>query len=522
MKWDKRLKAEHGTTIIELLIALAVLGAVTVSMFALYTSLMNSMYVARNRSIATTLATNQMEYLKGLPYDSLAVAGGSIYATNPLPATSTQQLNGVTFTVTTSINYVDDAYDACANYPTQAIKELYCRNYPPPTGSPAVDTNPQDYKIIHVSVQGRNGDVLAEVDTQIAARVAETSSTTGALLVTVLDETGNPVSGASVSVTNSTIAPAVNLSDTTDSNGVAIFYGLPPDTNNDYVVSASKANYSSLSTIAAAGSLQPTYPNLNIVTQQSSSVTLVIIPKASNSLIIEAVDTAGTPISGLQVYVKGGYKRYIDIADTSYYFDNLTPDTRPTTDASGIATISNLTPGDYYFCGDAGATGCVVGASTRYLVAAMPYTTANSFYPVSVPRYESASPPAVLFAQGGNNYVQKVRLVFSTNSNHPRIQTLNPSAITASSTTLNPFTFDITGQNLPCSAIASSCSTEVSFTQGATVYTAQCTGTTGLSINCSTDFTGVANGFLPITLEANGYTFTAPASPPMGGINVSP
>ena len=124
MKWEKRPNAEHGTTIIELLIALAVLGAVIVSMFALYTSLMNSMYVARNRSIATTLATNQMEYLKGLPYDSLAVAGGSIYATNPLPASTTEQLNGITFTVNTSINYVDDAYDACTNYPTQAIKEL--------------------------------------------------------------------------------------------------------------------------------------------------------------------------------------------------------------------------------------------------------------------------------------------------------------------------------------------------------------------------------------------------------------
>ena len=78
-----------------------------------------------------------MEYLKSLPYDSLAVAGGSIYTTGPtLPASFTKTLNGVTYTVKTSISYVDDAYDGCGSYTTQALKELYCRNSPPPSGAP--------------------------------------------------------------------------------------------------------------------------------------------------------------------------------------------------------------------------------------------------------------------------------------------------------------------------------------------------------------------------------------------------
>ena len=78
---------QAGATIVELVIAMAVLAAVLVSVLGLFASLVQSTYIARTKAIAVTLATNQMEYLKSLPYDSLAVAGGSIYSANPLPAT---------------------------------------------------------------------------------------------------------------------------------------------------------------------------------------------------------------------------------------------------------------------------------------------------------------------------------------------------------------------------------------------------------------------------------------------------
>lgn len=522
MKKKMSSLSEDGATLVELVVSLAVLAIVMVSMFALYTNLISGMFVARSKAVATTLATNQMEYLKGLSYDSLAVAGGSIYSANPLPASSTTVLNNITYTVQTSINYVDDAYDGCTNYPTPAVKLLYCRNYPPPNGAPAVDSNPQDYKTIHVSVKNKSGDLLAEVDTQVGARVAETSSTTGAMLVTVLDDNGNPISGATVGVVNTSVVPNLSLSDSSDSNGVAIFYGLPPDTGTDYTVSASLSGYSSLSTIKSSGSLQPTYPSQNIVTQQSSSVTLTLKRQGANSLLVEAVDTAGAPISGLRVYMKGGYKKYTQLTDTAYYFDNLTPDTRPTTDATGQAAASNLVPGDYYFCGDAGATSCQVGASPRYLVAALPYGGNNSYYPVTVPVYDPANLPSPTYPFGSNQYLQKVRLVFSTSATHPRIQQLTPSEIQLSSTAVTNFAFQVTGVNLPCSSTASSCSTTVRLLQGSNTYTASCTGTSGTALACTVNLSGITTGFLQTVITANGFTFTTPVAPPQGGINVTP
>jgi type II secretory pathway pseudopilin PulG len=523
MQRPKSAGSTGGFTIVELVVSIVVFTTIAVSFLGLYTSLIKSTIIAKRQAVATTLATNQMEYLKSLPYDTLAIAGGSIYATSPLPATVTKVQDGVKYTITNSISYADDAYDGCAAYPTQALKELYCRNYPPPTGSPTTDTNPQDYKVAHVTVTDKNNVRLAEVDTQISARVSETASTTGALFVSIIDNNGNKISGATVNVVNTTITPNANVSDTTDSNGTAIFYGLPPDNGTDYHVTASKSGYSSLTTIIASGSLQPTYPSQKIITQQSSYVTLTIKQQGAYSLLAEAVDTTGAPINNLKVYAKGGYKKYTLTTDTAYYYDNFTPtDSRPTTDSNGNFVIQNLVPGAYIFCGDNAATNCKVGNTTYYLVAAVPYVGTNPFNPINVPTYDAASPPTTTFAFSGNNYIQKVRLIFSTQSSFPRVTSITPSNTSLASGPLNPFTFAVNGTNLPCSSTASSCGTTIRFLKGASTYTASCTGTSGTLINCTANLTGITAGNTQMVVTANGYTLTTPADPLIGGAIVLP
>ena len=97
-----------------------------------------------------------MEYLKSLPYDSLAVAGGDIYNTTYLPASFNTTIYGITYTITTAISFIDDSYDGCGSYPTLALKQIYCHNYPPPSGAPTTDLNPMDYKDINVRVTAKN------------------------------------------------------------------------------------------------------------------------------------------------------------------------------------------------------------------------------------------------------------------------------------------------------------------------------------------------------------------------------
>ena len=522
MKKHKAL-SKRGFTLTELLITNIVFAIVALSFLALYSALVTSASLAKRKAVALTMATNQMEYLKSLPFDSLAVSGGSIYSANPLPATVTKTVNNFTYTIVTSVSYADDSFDGCASYPSTALKQKYCRNYPPPSGAPTTDTNPQDYKDINIRVTSNGNIKLAEVDTQVAARVSETNSTTGALFVTVVDDSGNPITGASVTVVNTTISPNVSLGDETDGNGVALFYGIPPDTTNyDFVITASKTDYSTLKTIAPSGSLQPNYQNAQIFTQQSSLVSLRLSPMGQKSLVIEATDTSNNNLANTKIYIKGGYKKYNATSDTSYYFDNMTPsDTRPTTDTNGLTSVDSLVPGPYIFCGDAGATNCKVGNTTYYLSAAVPYGGTNAFNPIVIPPFISGSTPTT-FAYNSTQYLQKVRLLLTTDSTFPRISTLSPDDVSLSTSSLNNFSFQINGYNLPCSSNASSCNTTVRFVQGSNTYTASCTGAAaGLQLTCTVNLSTISIGLSQLVITVGGKTLTIPAGGMIGGLNVS-
>jgi prepilin-type N-terminal cleavage/methylation domain-containing protein len=519
-------RKEAGYTLVELLMVISVLAILSLGAFDLFVSLLHSAIVASRQAVASTLATNQMEYLKSLPYDNLAVAGGPIISTNTIPATVTKKVNGNTYTITTNISYADDAYDGCGSYPTQALKQQYCRNYPPPSGAPATDGNPGDYKDVNVSVTDKSGLQLAALDTQVAALVAETASNTGALFVYVIDSGGNPISGATVNVTNSSVSPAVNVSDTTDENGIVIFYDLPPSTTNyKYQVSASDGGYSSLTTIVPNGALQPTYSSQNLIAQSSSIVTLTLKQEGQSSLVMETTDTSGNPLPSAKIYVKGGYKKYTATTDTTYYYDTLSPsDARPVTDSNGLAALTNLVPGNYFFCGDQGATSCSVGGTTYYLAAAVPYGGSNPLQPITVPTYDPGNPPATTFAYNSVNYLQKVRLMLTNSSTFPRVSSLTPSDVSLSSS-LSNFAFNVTGVNIPCNASAGSCGTHISFKEGSNTYTAACTGATGNSqqtLNCSVNLTGLVAGSTQLVINVGSNTLTLPASPLLGGLIVTP
>lgn len=516
---------EDGYTLVELMVSMAVIAILAAASFDLFSALLHSAIVSQRQAVASTLATNQMEYLKSLPYDNLAVAGGAIVSTNTIPATFTKKVQGQTFTIKNSITYVDVAYDGCGAYPTQAIKQQYCQNYPPPSGAPATDTNPADYKDIRVTVMDSSGNQLDSLDTHVAALVAETASNSGALFVKVIDDSGQPVTGANINVTNTSTSPNVNVSDTSDENGLVIFYNLPPSTTNyKYTITASNTGYSTLTTIIPNGALQPTYPSQNLIAQSSSYVTLTIKPMGVNSLIIETTDLNGNVLPNAKIYIKGGYKKYTSSSDTSYYYDNFTPsDVRPTTDAGGLTALSNLVPGSYYFCGDQGATNCKVGNTTYYVAAAIPYGGSSSLQPINVPIYDPSNPPASTFSYNSVNYLQKVRLMMTTSSSFPRVTSFTPSDISLVSGNLSNFSFTVNGNNLPCSASASSCSTQVKFTQDTETFTASCTGSAaGLQLNCTVNINDANVGDLKLTVTVGGNVLALPTSPLLGGLNVKP
>jgi hypothetical protein len=140
-----------------------------------------------------------------------------------------------------------------------------------------------------------------------------------------------------------------------------------------------------------------------------------------------------------------------------------------------------------------------------------------------VPTYDPDNPPVTTYAYNSVNYLQKVRLMLTTNSSFPRVSSLSPYDGSIASGTLANFAFILNGVNLPCSAVASSCSTHVSFHQGSNTFTASCTGSNaGLQLNCTVNLASAVAGNTQLVVTVGSNTLTLPASPLLGGIIVTP
>ena len=248
-------------------------------------------------------------------------------------------------------------------------------------------------------------------------------------------------------------------------------------------------------------------------------MTLVLKPMTANSLALATVDTNGNPISGVKVSIKGGYKKYQDLTNTEYYYNNFSPsDTRPTSDGSGLIFIQNLVPGDYIFCGDNGNSGCTVGGTNYIVAAAVANQSDHSFNPMSVPSFSSSNP---LYS----DYTQLIRLILTTNSSMPTIKTITPSQVDQAN--VGNFHFMLEGTNLTCYAQGNGCPTTVRFREqgGPTVTATNCfddENTSGVKMECDANLSSMTSGMKYIEISNGGGTLSIPFwADAKGGVGVS-
>ncbi len=489
---------EDGFTIAELTVSMVILVTFSLGVMGTYFIMVGSAATARMKSAGLSLATEQLEYLRSLPYDKLAIQGGAINTTGAkLPATKEATVGPYTFVITTAINYADDAYDGCLVYPS--AQSYLCRNGPIKVGTP-VDSNPRDYKLIDVVVKEKNSNKEASrVSTQIAARVAETGGGTGAILVSVVDSTGQVIGDAQVSVVNTTVTPNINQTISTDVNGVALFLDITPDNGKDYTVSVSKSGYSSLSSIPSSGSLLPTYPNISVISQQVTSSTMKIDRTAADSLLVRIVDTSGNPISGNTFSIRGGVKLYTSVVDQSYSYTQSSV----ATNVSGEYLFHNLTPGQYQLC-----YANSVCSSGRYAVSLQAMYGPQSWQPFTI------DPGTV--NPSGSSPMQTVILTTTSSSSYPRIFNTSPSSISSASGNLDDVEVIINGANISNASVLMRQS-------GVTVSGIQVGIDSSGSIRRRFDLTG-KTGAWELVVTAGGGTVTQNGILPgsLGGFNVTP
>ncbi len=229
--------AQRGTTFIDALVGTALMLVVFIGLFGVIRLATLSVGLAKAKTGAIALANEQIEYVRSLPYNSVAVLGG--IPAGLIPAEETIPLNNIAYTRRTFVQFIDSPADGVGASDQNLIQA--------------------DYKVAKVDVSWVFRDTTRTVSliTNIVPKGIETLDGGGTLVVNVIDAGGVPVSGAGITIMNTAVSPTINVSTFSGVDGVAYFPGAP--TSTAYFIQTTKAGYSSAQTYYASS----TNPNPN-------------------------------------------------------------------------------------------------------------------------------------------------------------------------------------------------------------------------------------------------------------------
>ncbi len=313
------LRRKKGFTLIESVIALGIFAIFVTGIYGSIQLSFSLVYHSRVKILETALLNEQIELIHNAPFDSVGIINGS--PSGIFEHITTTIRNGTQFEITRTIRNVDDPYDGTIG------------------GTPA-DTAPADYKFVQVDIRcttcGQN-DTLS-MYTYIAPKYLEGNLNHGALFVHVIDAYGASVSNATVTIVATSTNPAYNFSDTTDTSGYLRIYDLATGTAK-YMIQATKNGFTSDRTyISSSTNPNPTTPNVTIIKQAVSNLTLTI--DQTSTIAVTTKNNQCAPVAGVPIQIKG--TRLIGINPSVYLVNN-----NYTTDALGKTGNIDL-PWDSY------------------------------------------------------------------------------------------------------------------------------------------------------------------------------
>lgn len=304
-----------GFTLLETLVGTFIFVAIALSAYRAFGTLMDAVAVSRAKIAATSLANEQFEIIRNLPYTDVGIVNG--IPSGKIAHNQTITRDNYTFTIVTTIRSIDDPFDGTIG------------------GSPS-DNSPADYKMADLDISCTNCRNFSTLNftTLVAPHALETASTNGALFVQVFDSNGVAVPNASVHIVNTATNPDTIVDDTTDNTGYLKIIDAPPGTNA-YNITVSKSGYSTDQTypIGGAAGANPLEPDATVVVQQVTQTSLSI--DKTSTLAVHSVDATCTALPSIGFSLTGA--KLIGTPSVLKYGTHTF-----TTDASGANTVSGL------------------------------------------------------------------------------------------------------------------------------------------------------------------------------------
>lgn len=324
---------KKGFTFIEALAFLFIFSVITLTFYQTWSLGTKHIINSKNRLGATALASQQIEIIRSLPFDSIGTTTGipvGIIAEN-----QTITESGATYAVHTLIQFVDDATDG-----TLAL---------------GTDAAPNDYKKATVTVSWGGGSASEKVSAESLFSldgVESVAAGTGILSVNVLNDAGEGVPGVTVHVTNTSLTPGVDTTFVTDANGNNTFPGARASVQG-YQITTSKSGYYGNQTYPPnpPSTFDPTNVHTSVVAGSLTTTTLVSDQKSTIEL--RTKDPYGAGIPNIDFSISGGLAIGTK-TDGSIAYDYTES---ASTDGGGDKSLGDRSSGMYTVALDSGETG---------------------------------------------------------------------------------------------------------------------------------------------------------------------
>ncbi|MBU6390119.1 hypothetical protein KGQ31_01065 [Patescibacteria group bacterium] len=274
-----------GFTLIEALVSIAVFVLLTATVAATASAIIRATASIRESTTVAALADRYLEIARNLPYSQVGTVSGNPYGVLPdLPdAVSTTTPSGEIYQIYYAVSYVDDPADG--------------------TITAGTDSTPNDYKQVKLYVKNTATGQSQDFYTTIAPKNLEDMASGGALAIKVFDSVGQPVPGATITITDTAIQPALNVVRTSDSSGNWLEVGLPASPQSYHIV-VTKNGYSSDQTYPISQTNpNPVKPDATVASGQVTAVSFSI--DKTSSLTLNTLSQTCGGIPGVGVEVKG-------------------------------------------------------------------------------------------------------------------------------------------------------------------------------------------------------------------------
>lgn len=313
MKENFENSTKKGFTLIEGLIGLAIFIMLAGVVYQTVSALIKESRLYRENTTLSGIADQYLEVARNLPYVQIGTLSGNPHG--PLadlanPATTT--VNGNNYQMYYAVSYVDDPADG--------------------TAIAGTDSAPNDYKQVKFYIKNIATGVISNFLTNIAPKGLESMSSGGALSIKVFDSLGIAVPFATVTITNSIVNPAINLTRLADASGNWVEVGLPPSANSYHIVVTKSGDSTDQTYPITGGNPNPTKPDATILNGQVTQVSFSI--DKLSSLTLNTVDQTCTTTSETGIGLQGA--KIIGTPNVLKFNNTYS------SNASGQVTINNL------------------------------------------------------------------------------------------------------------------------------------------------------------------------------------